>query len=174
MAWHEGAHVIAGFCSSRPADYVTIGGNQPHCAYTNAETERGERTLLALVVRSISGHIGGGIGDQRLICPEVAELVPLIEAARQGKRGSCDRCFEAMCMVAAFEGEADAEIAAKWRTLFRITLDLFDREEVRSNLRRLALAIEERTLLTRAEIEALIDIPELEAAWAEMGNSDAR
>lgn len=80
-----------------------------------------------------------------------------------GHDGECDRCRIAMALRAA-QPDDDAARAQSWRTIAAWTCDLFDDPNWRSATNIIARALLDKTMLTGAEIDELLNGLDLRAA----------
>lgn len=111
----------------------------------------------------LAGPVGSAVADR--VFPVYRHAVhTYIRLARAGKAGSCDGCSAAKHLVAFLSEWPDEELVKHYLYVWRKATDLFDRVDVRIQAFRLADALQQRRLLTGAEIAELIDVEVLREA----------
>jgi hypothetical protein len=139
---------------------VKVGTGGGHCVAGAGDFQKnGVDTLLY----KLAGPVGSAVADR--VFPVYRHAVhTYIRLARAGKAGSCDGCSAAKHLVAFLSEWPDEELVKHYLYVWRKATDLFDRVDVRIQAFRLADALQQRRLLTGAEIAELIDVEVLREA----------
>ena len=91
-------------------------------------------------------------------------MTAALDEVRKHGPGSCDQCRNAALLLTPGVLADDAARTAEWDRAWLVTAVFFDTIPARIALARVAGALEERVMLSGAEVEALIDVPTLRAA----------
>ena len=165
VAAHEAGHAVAAACFGRDVEYVQSGQNA-HCSYSSSA--RGETSEEAMVICSLAGAMAASKSAGIIKIPDDDYLGGFFDKARRGESGQCDACHAAWIIWVASPVDDDGYLADRYRQHLQAASDLFDIPVVRSYTRRLARALEERTLLDHAEVKVLIDADALRTARLEL------
>jgi hypothetical protein len=170
IAYHEAGHVIATAYYRRGTEYVTIGAFPHQCADALSIDEMSPQALEELLaVQYLAGNVAGGIAQHRITGPTDDQLNTMFAKIRGSDFGNCDEFTVARLLIALTPNAADEELRARWNTHWRTCVDLLERFEFRVQLRRVATALLDKVLLTRADLDLLVDPDALRASqpWAE-------
>jgi hypothetical protein len=159
---HEAAHAILNICTGRGVDYVQVTGPSGVCVAAQAHG-RGR------IMCTMAGEIGEGITNRRIMSPARERMLAFIAKARRGGEDcGCDG-FRIARVFVGLPNEDDDGIVELWIRQWRRCVELLaDRIEGRLALARLTAELKKRRHMTGAEVEAVLDVEGLQAAFAEV------
>jgi hypothetical protein len=159
VAIHEIGHVVCALALGADIKFVRLGAKEGH-----AETDGVIEGLDRLVY--ILGGPAAEVFVKRVFGTYWHAAYAYLALARSGKAGTCDACKAMKRLVEIAPEDSDEDLVWHYRRFWSKASALLDRIEVRCALFKLADELQQRRLLTGAEIAELVDIEALREARA--------
>jgi hypothetical protein len=159
---HEASHAILDCASGRGIKFVQLTGSSGVCV---AAQGGGRGWIMGM----LAGEIGGGIARRCILPPFKEEILAYIAKVRRGDEDcGCDE-FRLARFFVGLQNEDDDGIVDIWIRQWRRCVELLaDRIEGRIALARLTSELKKRRHMTGEEVEAVLDVEGLRAAFAEV------
>jgi hypothetical protein len=163
-ATHEAADVIMGLATGRGVESVQASGDPAFVSYKNNEG----LPAGVYVKCSLSGPIGTGFAEHRILPHSREEIVEYLDRARAGTVGRCDECNSARMLVAKYPTFDNDTLANLWLSFWRSSVRFFDSFPAYAALGKLAKALRERRRLSGDEVAEIIDAATLRETYDEL------
>jgi hypothetical protein len=162
-AHHEAAHVVMGLATGRGVERAQAGG-QPHVSYAAKEG----LSAGVYVKCSLSGNIGSGIAEHRILPHSSEEIESYLTRARENTLGRCDECNCARMLVAHYPACDNETLSGLWLSFWKGAVCFFDTLAARIAIYKLAKTLRERRYMTAEDIAEVIDADRLREVYAEL------
>jgi hypothetical protein len=161
VAIHELGHVTVALALGADIKFVRLGAKEGH-----VETDGVIEGLDRLVY--ILGGPAAEVFVTRVFGTYWHAAYAYLALARAGKAGTCDACKVMKRLVEIAPEDSDENLVWHYRRFWSKAAAILDRIEVRCALFKLADELQQRRLLTGAEIAEIVDVEMLKAVKADL------